>query len=618
MCRGGPSGLALRALSRLKVFAAIFNVDGAPVDHSRFGVAGYDVESIDRAGHVAFVCAKAGPFSARGEAVGIRGLGGLFRIVGRVRLDARDELRSRLSDLPEAAPGEASDAELCLRAYAAWGDAFLDRLAGDFCFVLWDGSRKRLICARDQLGIRSLFHAEVGGTWFVSDSLDWIATRAGVARDLDDTWIADFLTVGHSLEVERTVYRHVRRLPPAHVLTISGTGITTRRYWRLHIGDPLHFRDRRQYTEGFLDLMSRSIGDRLSVGRVGIAMSGGLDSTALAACAVHVTGDASRVVAECLDFDEFESARERHFSSLVAKRLGIELRHRRGDNLVYDKQWWARSTTTPEPSALITTAHFDRDVVCERAERASVWLYGEGPDNALTFERNEYLSWLIGRRDWRRLAEAGAFYLRVKGLAGWWDTLKRYTGRRHPPDDSIGVPPWIEPSLVARLDLERRIAGVTPPGGVGAGLGPRHPWRPEAVAGFSNPIWPAVFADYEFEESLGPLVLRHPFLDLRVLEFMLSVPTVPWAREKMLLREAMRGRLPDEVLARPKTPHDCTLPFGSGLPGLSRNGSLDRYVDVSILSAGSWPGHRLRGRVLAVHVLDHWLATRRTDGIGSG
>jgi hypothetical protein len=86
----------------------------------------------------------------------------------------------------------------------------------------------------------------------------------------------------------------------------------------------------------------------------------------------------------------------------------------------------------------------------------------------------------------------------------------------------------------------------------------------------------------------------------------------------MLLREAMRGRLPDEVLARPKTPHDCTLPFGSGLPGLSRNGSLDRYVDVSILSAGSWPGHRLRGRVLAVHVLDHWLATRRTDGIGSG
>jgi asparagine synthase (glutamine-hydrolysing) len=600
------------------VFAAIFNVDGAPVDQGRFGVALHDVEGLDRAGHVAFVRSQAGPVSAGDETVGIRALGGLFRIVGRVRLDARDELRSQLPDLPEVAAGEASDAELCLRAYAAWGDAFLDRLAGDFCFVLWDGARKRLICARDQLGIRSLFHAHVGGTWFVSDSLEWIATQPALARDLDDTWIADFLTVGHSLEVERTVYRHIRRLPPAHVLTISGTGAATRRYWRLDIGDPLYFRDPRQYAEGFLDLMSKSIGDRLPVGRVGIAMSGGLDSTTLAACAVHVTGDASRVVAECVDFDEFASAGERHFSSLAASRLGIELRHRQGDDLVYDEQWWARSTTTPEPTALITTAHFDRDVVRERAERASVWFYGEGPDNALSFERNEYLSWLIGRRDWWRLAEAGAFYLRVKGLAGWWESLKRYTGRRQPPDDSVGVPPWIEPSLTRQLDLERRVAGATPSGGVGAGVGPRHPWRPGAVAGFNDPIWPAVFADYEFEESLGPLVLRHPFLDLRVLEFMLSVPTVPWAREKMLLRDAMRGRLPDEILARRKTPHDSTLPFGSGLPGLSRDGSLDRYVNVPVLSAGTWPGHRLRGRVLAVHVLDHWLATRRPDGIGSG
>lgn len=599
------------------MFAAIFNLDGRPVDHRRFGLAAYDVESLGRAGEVVLACSKGGPFLATGQAAGIRGLGKLLRIVGRVRLDARDELRSRLADRSRPPVGEVSDAELCLHAYAAWGDAFLDRLAGDFCFVLWDGAREQLICARDQLGIRSLFHAETGRAWFVGDSLDWIADQSGVARELDDTWIADFLTVGHSLEVERTVYRHIRRLAPAHALTISGGGAVTRRYWRLEIGDPLYFRDRRQYTEGFLELLSRSIADRMPAGRVGIAMSGGLDSTTLAAGAVHVTGDASRVVAECLDFDEFASAGERHFSSLAASRLGIELRHRRGDDLVYDEQWWARSTTTPEPTAFITTAHFDRDVVRERAERASVWLYGEGPDNALTFERNEYLSWLIGRRDWWRLAESGAFYLRVKGLAGWWESLKRYTGRRQPPDDSVGVPPWIEPSLARQLDLERRVAGATPPGGVGTDVGPRHPWRPGAVAGFNDPIWPAVFADYEFEESLGPLALRHPFLDLRVLEFMLSVPTVPWAREKMLLRDAMRGRLPDEILARRKTPHDRTLPFGSGLPGLSRDGSLDRYVDVSVLSAGTWPGHRLRGRVLAVHVLDHWLATRRPDGVGS-
>lgn len=136
---------------------------------------------------------------------------------------------------------------------------------------------------------------------------------------------------------------------------------------------------------------------------------------------------------------------------------------------------------------------------------------------------------------------------------------------------------------------------------------------PAAVARFSDPIWPAVFADYEFEESLGPLALRHPFLDLRVLEFMLSVPTLPWAREKLLLREAMRGHLPPEVLARRKTPHDSTLPFGNELPGLSRDGILDRYVDTSIVSAGNWSG-RLRKNALAVHVLDPWLTKMRLAG----
>ncbi len=598
------------------MFAAIFNVDGRPVDHRRFGAAGHDFESLDRAGHVAFTCSKAGPFSAAGEAVGIRDLGGQYRLVGRVRLDARDELRSLLPSHPRASLRDVSDADLCLHAYAAWGDAFLDRLAGDFCFVLWDGPRKRLICARDQLGVRSLFHAEVGGAWFVSDSLDWIAAQTAVSRDLDDTWIADFLTVGYSLEPERTVYQNIRRLAPAHALTISGSRAAIRRYWRLDIGDPLYFRDRRQYTEGFVDLMSKSIADRLPAGRVGIAMSGGLDSTTLAACAVNATGDASRVVAECLDFEQFGSARERHFSSLAADRLGIELRHRQGDDLVYDTQWWARSMTTPEPSDLITTAHFDREVACDRAERASVWFYGEGPDNALVFERDEYLSWLAGRRDWRRMAEAGIFYLRTKGLAGWWETLLRYGKRRHSDEGFAGVPPWIEPSLARRLDLERRVADAFRPGGVGAVRTPRHPWRPRAVGGFNDPIWPAVFADYEFEESLGPMILRHPFLDLRVLEFMLSVPTLPWAREKMLLREAMRGWLPDEVLARRKTPHESTLPFGSGLPALPRDGCLDRYLDVSMVSAGNWSG-RLRARALAVHVLDHWLKRRRLGGVTS-
>mgnify|MGYP002639595208 FL=1 len=587
------------------MFAAIFNTDGRPIDPRPIGAAGHDVEVLGSARRVAFICTKVDPALSEIGSCGIQSLDGRYWIAGRIRLDARDDLRARLSDRVGSSADGLTDAQLCLHAYAAWGDGFLDRLAGDFCFVLWDGPRDRLVCARDQLGVRSLFHANAGGAWFIGDSLDWIATSAPVGRDLDDAWVADFLSVGHCLEFERTVYRHIRRLAPAHVLTLSDSGADLRRYWRLDIAEPLYYSDRRRYFEQLIDLLLKSTRDRLPAGKVGISMSGGLDSTTLAAFAVEATGDPSRVVAECTHFERLMPDDEHHFSALVARQLGIELQLRPIDDLDFDPQWRSRSIRTAEPTTSILSAYHDRAIGREQAGRAQVWFEGEGPDNALPFERNAYLSWLLGRRDWRRLSEAVLQYVAAKGLSGWMATLRRYAGRRTEPDDSFDVPPWLDRPFVARLDLEARL------GGADAAAAPPHPWHPRAFASFNNSIWAAVFTDHDLEESLAPLVWRHPFLDLRVLEFMLSVPPVPWGREKLLLREAMRGRLPPEVLARKKVSFPATPiadPFRTGgLPGLSPGGRLAEYVDVRALPVGAAIGNDL-DRILAVHVLDQWLA----------
>ncbi|MDP2331897.1 MAG: asparagine synthase-related protein [Reyranella sp.] len=589
------------------MFAVVLATDGGPVVPRLEGIADHHVEVVGVAGRVAFICSKPGPASAEAGATGIQSLGGRYWIAGRLRLDARGELRSLLSDRMGSWSAEASDAQLCLHAYAVWGDGFVDRLRGDFCFVLWDSERNRLVCVRDQLGARALFHAEAGGTWFASDSLDWIAAQPPVDRDLDDTWIADFLGVGHGLEFERTVYRHIRRLAPAHVLAVSDAGATERRYWRLDIAEPLYFRDRRLYAERFLDLLSQAIADRLPAGRVGISMSGGLDSTALAACAVQATGNPSRVAAECTYFERLMPDEEPHFSTLAARHLGIELRLRAIDDLTYDPQWRSRSIRTAEPQASIVSAHPDQVVCREQAAVATVWFQGEGPDNALVFERDAYLSWLIGRRDWRHLAEAVVLYVRTKGMSGWMATFRRYAGRRRAIEGPLAVPPWLDRALVRRVDLEERLRGV------GAAREPRHPWHPQAVASFNDPIWSAVFADLDHEETLAPLVWRHPFLDLRVLEFMLSMPPVPWAREKLLLRQAMRGRLPDQVLDRRKSPLPASpmaQPIRThGLPALSASHRLDAYVDVGALPAGI-PAEGDLDRIVAVHALDYWLAER--------
>lgn len=593
------------------MFAVVVSRDGAPLDIHPDVRRDHIVEIVGDRRHVAIMASRPDALPAEAGYCGIQTLDRRFWLVGRFLLDARDELRARLADHLPRGGHDLSDAELCLRAYAAWGDGFVDRLTGDFCFALWDAARNRLVCARDQLGVRCLFHAEAGGSVLVSDSLDWLAAQGVLPQDFDDLWIADFLGVGHSLDVERTVYRHIRRLPPAHRLVVAEGRSAVDRYWRLDIREPLYLRDRRLYAEQFLDLLSRSIRDRLPSGRVGISMSGGLDSTTLAACAVQATGDPSRVVAETVCFERSVAADEGHFSTLAARHLGIELKLRVSDDLVYDPEWRSRSGHMAEPNTAVVSAHVFRGIARERAGVAPVWFHGEGPDNALDFERNAYLGWLLGRKDWLRLGEAVLHYVRAKGLGGWRQTLARYAGLNERHDDSFAVPPWLERSLAGRLGLERRfrrVGTIAPPGHPD-----RHPWHPRAVASFGDPLSPSLFGDYEYEESLGPTVLRHPFLDLRVLEYMLSVPPVPWARRKLLMREAMRGRLPAELLARdkvslPVSPVEVALRT-QHLPGLSGGSDLAAYVDVRALPVGPPTGEVLE-RVLAVHALDHWLATR--------
>ncbi len=523
---------------------------------------------------------------------------GPLQIVGNVRLDARWDL---WRSLPNAG-GAHSDLALCLHAYAAWGESFVDRLSGDFCFALWDDTRRCLIAVRDRLGIRPLFHASVGGEVLVSDSLDWIMAHDAVPTDLDDVWIGDFLTVGFGLDFDRTVRRHIRRVPPAHLLKIADGRETVRRYWQLEIAEPLHFKDRRVYTERFLELVDTAIKDRLPPGRIGISMSGGLDSTMLAACTVAAVGDPARVIGECHHFERLMPDEEAHFGTLAARHLGIELRLQAADDLVYDSQWRERGLRTAEPTLTIVQAHPGATTARAMAADAGVWFFGEGPDNALAFDRDPYFAWLVSRRDWWGLAGVLLDYVRVKGLSGWRATVARRLVPHHAGlSATTGVPAWIDPDFARRVGLPERLQAL------GASA---HPWHPQAVGSFESAIWPALFDDLRYAEACGPFEWRHPFLDLRVLEYMMALPPVPWAWRKHLLRKAMADRLPPAILARDKTAlarQPLLAVWGEqGLPSLSGSSRLAPYV-----TAAELPPHQPMPAnpdcVVAAHALDHWL-----------
>jgi asparagine synthase (glutamine-hydrolysing) len=580
------------------VFAALLSTGPGPIDLRQFA-GGFESDGVEIVGRAQRAALCAGTGSARDS------LDGRHWIVGRIRLDARDELLERLAAAPTV-----SDARLCLLAYARWGETFTDHLAGDFAFALWDDQRQCLLAVRDRLGVRSLFHTRTADAWLIGDSLDWLAARSTTAPALDDYWIADFLVLGLSREFERTVYRDIKRVAPAHLLKLGEGGLSLRRYWRLELTEPVYLRNAEAYHERFRELLSRAVADRLPPGRVGIAMSGGLDSTTLAATAVEVTGDPSRIVAECEHYERLMDIREDHYASLAARHLGIELRIRPADDIAHDPQWRSRGLRSAEPMTALLNAWNMRRIGREMAAISPVWLDGEGPDNALILERDAYLGWLRHRRSWGRLSQALFQYASAKGFSGWWQTLERRTGLKRVPElDPYDVlPRWLRGDFAKKLNLAERQKAL------GLGGDTSHPWHPVAYDSFTSPTWQSYFEDHAFEESLSGFEWRYPFLDLRVLTFMLAVPPVPWGWKKRLIRTSMRDRLPQAVLDREKTPLACYPEIATmratGLPSLPENHRIGRFVDPAYMPGITAADPDL-ALSLGVHALDGWLAQKR-------
>jgi asparagine synthase (glutamine-hydrolysing) len=488
-----------------------------------------------------------------------------------------------------------------------------EHIQGDFCFVIWDMDRHTLLCARDHLGVRPLFYARARKYLLVSDSLEEIRQQA-LLGELDDCWVVDFLTHGYSQEFHRTVYKDVSRVPPAHVLKVSADGFQLRRYWRLELNSPLFFSDYRNYADLFHELLTRSIKDRLPQGVVGIQMSGGLDSTTLAAKTVQVFGNPNQVVAETRYFNELIADAEARFSSIVATELRIKHVLTPVDGTFYDRLWCTSEISSPEPTLSAVSMGPERSLAVQMAKEASVWFYGEGPDNALVFEWQAYLHWLWKKKDWKRFYQALILGARIKPLREWPVSFKNHilSGLRRKELS----PKWIQPELSARRRAE--IAELNFSGELNAAA---RSWHPRAVRSFSDPIWQKFLEGFDCATSGTPLDWRHPYLDIRLLNFMLSVPPIPWARRKLLIRQAMKGMLPQEVLLRDKTPlaeDPCAkIILKEGLPGLALSKDTRRYVEEAMLPKRPKNASEVYD-LLRVRILDHWLRNQARKGFGEG
>jgi asparagine synthase (glutamine-hydrolysing) len=239
---------------------------------------------------------------------------------------------------------------------------------------------------------------------------------------------------------------------------------------------------------------------------------------------------------------------EGEYAQTVADFLGIPIRFLKSDELGLFERWDDPEIRWPEPvDDPIFAGLFDQTRMV--AADCRVVLEGEGMDNLMHFEMWPYVRYLLRNHEWRRSLNESVHYLRARPSI-WPGVRRRARALFRKRTDASEFPQWIEPGLAKRLNLEERWREKT--GALRAT--PSHPFVPVAHASLTLPQWSQTLELQDPGVTRCPIEVRHPFLDLRIVDFVLAIPPFPWSFQKRLLREAMAGHLPEAVRLRPKTP----------------------------------------------------------------
>lgn len=470
-------------------------------------------------------------------------LDGARWIVADARIDSRSELVTSLAAGGRRIEAGASDAELLLHAWREWGERLPERLLGDFAFALWDAERRTLFCARDHLGVKPFFYAPSRSGISFASSPACLHREAGVADAVDELAIADFLLFERSQDPGATVFAAIRRLPPAHCLALSPAGLRVWRYWQLPPARLPRARRDAEILEEFDELLDRAVADRIRSPRVAMLMSGGLDSPALASIARR---QGANVKAFCTVYDRILPDEERHYSSLAARFMGIPIQHLAADDYGLFERYRELSFHFTEPlNAPFAAA--DLDFYAEASLHSRVALTGWDGDALLSESPRPYFRGLAEHGRWLQLAHALMRFAAGNPASAMRSLWLRARGRARVPSPPAYFPPWLDEHFARRLRLRERWEDDR--------ATTADPLRPRAHLRLDYLARLATFFEPLAADRTGTILeLRHPFFDLRVVTFCLSIPPVPWCIRKEVLRRWLRGRVPEAVRLRPKAP----------------------------------------------------------------
>ncbi|MDQ3212642.1 MAG: asparagine synthase (glutamine-hydrolyzing) [Acidobacteriota bacterium] len=466
-----------------------------------------------------------------------------------------------------------SDTEIIVHGYEEWGDRCVDRFRGMFAFAVWDASARRLLLARDRLGVKPLYYAEVPGCGIVFGSeIKSLLEDPEVPRAWRPEAIDAYLTLLY-IPAPDTIYRAVKKLPPGHILVAEAGQVRVSRYWDLQFtGDGNPAREE-EYLEELDSLLREAVGLRLvSDVPLGAFLSGGIDSSTVVAYMKEASGAPPVTIA--VGFDDAAYDEVRH-AEAVARHLGCEFHALTANPRVDDllpKLAWHFDEPFADSSAVPTYY-----VSKAARELVTVALSGDGGDE------------LWAGYPWHRVEQ---WEQRIRGslgsatrVAGWLGralplSVKGARSLRHlssAPDQAYALKHsygMFEPEAKTRLYSGDFTTAV---GNADAFATFRDAYR---ECRSTDPLDRAMYVDartYMIDDVLTKvdrmsmavsLEAREPLLDHKLLEFAARVPSslkLKNGRSKYLLRRVLDRRVPREIIDRPK--RGFAAPIGEWLRG---------------------------------------------------
>lgn len=480
-----------------------------------------------------------------------------------------------------------SDTEVLLQTYQADDLDGLSSLEGMFAFALWDASKRRLVLMRDRLGIKPLYYSWRNGRLVFGSEIKAVLRAGGIDETTDEQALSEYLWFGHVLE-DRTFYQGVRALRPGHRLILEDGRVRIEPWWRIEEwlssgsrvgGDPAT--DVREALDAAVD---RQL---VSDVPVGLFLSGGIDSSAIAASAATSAPGGRHLASFSVGFDFEKERSELPKARRVAAMFGLKHHEIRiaGGGLEDVIRALVRAHDEPFADA----ANIPLYLLAQGLNgEVKVVLQGDGGDEMFAGYRRyailrHHAAWRwwpagLGRAVTAGLGAPGARLARLAAAASSRDAARRMALLL--TVETLDSPP----TRMFRAERQRALLSVTDPFLAYARCAERF--------AHAEPVQQMLLTDIclqlpsQFLPKVDRATMAHsiearvPFLDEKVASLAVGMDSrlkVRGRQKKIVLRDAMRPRVPADVLDGPKS--GFGVPFEHWLKT-----SLHEFARAAILS----------------------------------